>query len=466
MDKDLIDIPEDINKESLSLEKKQRILSEFESRRSHQQEKSELDLKEERSQYLDKCIYAFDDLSVLQSISPYRSPIITELRPIDDILERDNQREKDGFPRKINIGRLVKPGKGGKGKIVVIPTTVEEKFIHDSTFKPPQEEEESGGIGDGEEGDIIGEQPIRVPEGAGSEPGEGEGGTHEMESSAYELGKILTEKFELPNLQDKGKKRSLTKYTYDLTDKNKGYGQLLDKKATLKQIVETNISLGVVKAQEPVDTTELIVSPRDRVYRVLSREKDYESQAIVFFLRDYSGSMVGKATELVVSQHVMIYSWLLYQYAMQVETRFVLHDTEATEVPDFYTYYNSKVAGGTQVYSAYQKVNEIVEKENLAQDYNIYVFHGTDGDDWDSEGEKAVPELKKMLLYASRIGITVIRHPYNYTTPSEVERYLDKSSLLKEKPDFIRLDAMKEDAEEARLIEGIKNLISQAKVAV
>ena len=176
--------------------------------------------------------------------------------------------------------------------------------------------------------------------------------------------------------------------------------------------------------------------------------------------------MVGKATELVVSQHVMIYSWLLFQYAMQVETRFILHDTEAREVPDFYTYYNSKVAGGTQVYSAYQRVNKIVEKENLAQDYNIYVFHGTDGDDWDSEGEKSIPELKKMLLYASRIGITVIRHPYNYTTPSEVERYLDKSSLLKEKPDFIRLDAMKEDAEEARLIEGIKNLISQAKVAV
>lgn len=466
MDKDLVKLSKDIKTSNLALEKKQRILSELESGKSHKREEAELDIREAKGSYFDKYIYDFDDLSVLQSFSPYRSPIMTELRPIDDILERDNQRDKDGFPRKINIGRLVKPGKGGKGKIVVIPTTVEEKFIHDSTFKPPQEEEESGGIGDGEEGDIIGEQPIRVLEGAGTASGEGDGGTHEMESSAYELGKILTEKFELPNLQDKGKKRSLTRYTYDLTDRNKGYGQLLDKKATLKQIVETNISLGVVKKQEPVDTAELIVSPRDRVYRVLSRERDYESQAVVFFLRDYSGSMVGKATELIVSQHVMVYSWLLFQYAMQVETRFILHDTEAREVPDFYTYYNSKVAGGTQVYSAYQKVNEIVEKENLAQDYNIYVFHGTDGDDWDSEGEKSIPELKKMLLYASRIGITVIRHPYNYTTPSEVERYLDKSSLLKEKPDFIRLDAMKEDAEEARLIEGIKNLISQAKVAV
>jgi uncharacterized sporulation protein YeaH/YhbH (DUF444 family) len=32
-----------------------------------------------------------------------------------------------------------------------------------------------------------------------------------------------------------------------------------------------------------------------------SREKDFESQAMVFFVRDYSGSMVGKTTELVVA---------------------------------------------------------------------------------------------------------------------------------------------------------------------
>jgi hypothetical protein len=44
-----------------------------------------------------------------------------------------------------------------------------------------------------------------------------------MESSAYDLGKILTEQFELPNLQDKGKKRSLTRYTYDMTDRNRGF---------------------------------------------------------------------------------------------------------------------------------------------------------------------------------------------------------------------------------------------------
>ncbi|MDZ7598265.1 MAG: hypothetical protein U5J82_08260 [Desulfobacterales bacterium] len=80
--------------------------------------------------------------------------------------------------------------------------------------------------------------------GAGTGPGQGEGGTHELESSAYDLGRILTEKFELPNLKDKGKKRSLTRYTYDLTDRHRGFGQLLDKKATLRRILRTNIAPG------------------------------------------------------------------------------------------------------------------------------------------------------------------------------------------------------------------------------
>jgi uncharacterized sporulation protein YeaH/YhbH (DUF444 family) len=396
----------------------------------------------------------------LQAIPAFQSTYVSKIRSIDELLERDKKREKDGFPRKIRVGRLVKPGKGGKDKIVIVPTTVEEKFIHDTSFKSSDEDTPSGGSGEGEEGDVIGEQPVRAPDGSGAGPGEGQGGPHEMESSAYDLGKILTEQFELPNLKDKGKKRSLTRYTYDLTDRNRGFGQFLDKKATLRKILETNITLGLLPDIDNIDSTRFLISPNDKIYRILSREMDYESQAMVFFLRDYSGSMVGKATQLVVAQHVLIYSWLLYQYARQVESRFILHDTDASEVPDFYTYYNSKVAGGTKVASAYRLVNEIVQKENLIKDYNIYIFHGTDGDDWDADGKETIPEVKKMLIYANRIGITIAENGLGSNQNSEVEKYIKESGLLDEKPDLLRLDVMKQDADEPRLIEGIKHLIS------
>ena len=407
-------------------------------------------------------LYESSDLSVLQSGLAPRNTFVHSLSSIDELLERDKQREKDGLPKKIRIGRLVKPGRGGKGKIVVVPTTVEEKFIHDKKPSESEEEDATGGAGEGKEGDVIGEAPIHGTDGSeAGGAGQGEGGDHEIESSAYDLGRILTEKFELPNLKEKGKKRSLTRYIYDLTDRHRGVGQVLDKKATLRKIIETNIHLGRIPDKGDIDSTQLLVSPRDMIYRILSREKDYESQAMVFFIRDYSGSMMGRPTEIVVSQHVLIYSWLVYQYDKQVETRFILHDSEAKEVPDFYTYYNLNVAGGTRVQSAYSLVNKIVEDDSLERDYNIYVFHGTDGDDWDADGKQTVPELKKMLTYSNRIGITIAQTRSSapgYNTA--VEKYIKGARLLEEYPKLIRLDAVSNDAGEERLIEGIKKLIS------
>jgi uncharacterized sporulation protein YeaH/YhbH (DUF444 family) len=400
----------------------------------------------------------FSDLGCLTHLTPQDPPPSFHLRSIDELLERDKRREEDGFPRKINVGRLIKPGRGKGERVVIVPTTVEEKLLHDPSFT--DQEPSYGGSGEGQPGEVIGEQAVREEQQqSGSGSGQGDGGQHEVESSAYELGRILTERFKLPNLRDKGKRRSLTRYTYDLTDRHRGFGQLLDKKATLRRIIETNIHLGNLPDVDRIDPAGFLVAPQDKVYRILSPEKDYESQALVFFVRDYSGSMEGPSTTVVVSQHVLIYSWLVFQYARQVETRFILHDTQATEVPDFHTYYSSTVAGGTQVGSAYALVNEIVARENLAQDYNIYVFHGTDGDDWDTEGRESVAQLKVMLGYASRVGITVAAHP-NTAGSTEVEKYVKTSGLLEEKSHLLRMDVVQDDADEARLIDGIKRLIS------
>ncbi len=455
MSSELWEIYRQLKKRGLPAELESRILSEIRADATLVQARRRFDAPPKAPG-----LYSWNDLMTLQAAAPARGTYSSRVRTIDELLAKDKMREQDGFPRKIRVGRMVKPGRGGKDKVVVVPTTVEEKFIHDSSFSDEEESQSDGGSGEGEEGEVIGEQPVRPSQegGSGAGPGQGEGEQHELESSAYDLGRILTEQFELPNLKDKGKKRSLTRFTYDMTDRNRGYGQLLDKKATLRKIVETNIHLGNLPDVNDIDPSRFLISPHDMVYRVLSREKDFESQAMVFFVRDYSGSMAGKTTELIVAQHVLIYSWLTYQYANQVESRFILHDTTAKEVPDFYTYYNSKVAGGTQVSAAYKLVNDIVQNENLVQDYNIYIFHGTDGDDWDTEGRESIPQLKIMLQYANRVGITVAQHSAGSST--EVEKYVKKSGLLEQMPKLLRLDVFSEDADEQRLIDGIKNMIS------
>ncbi|MBU0763692.1 MAG: DUF444 family protein [Bacteroidetes bacterium] len=408
-------------------------------------------------------LYDHNDFELLQKLNIPVHSWISALKTLDELIDQDKQREQDGFPRKIRIGRLIKPSKDNKGKVVVVPTTTESKFYHDNSVTEDAEGQPTGGSGEGEEGEVIGEQQAQPQqgEGEGTGAGEGDGTAHDISSEAFDLGKVLTEKFELPNLKKKGNKRSFTKYTYDLTDRHRGFGQVLDKKATLRRIVKTNIVLERIRGLDAVSTEDLLLNPQDMVYRILSKEKDFESQAVVFFLRDYSGSMQGKPTEVVTTQHLLIYSWLMYQYQNNVMTRFILHDTEAKEVEDFYTYYRSQVAGGTKVALAFSMVNKIVEEEQLVKDYNMYVFHGTDGDDWDSDGKDLIEAVNKMLGYVNRLGITVAKNAWGGGKQTTVEKNITASGLLKEKPDLIRMDTMMaESVGEDRIIEGIKKLVS------
>jgi len=150
----------------------------------------------------------------------------------------------------------------------------------------------------------------------------------------------------------------------------------------------------------------------------------------------------------------------MYQYQSNVISRFILHDTEAKEVPDFHSYFTLQVAGGTQVAPAFELVNQIVEKENLIVDYNIYVFYGTDGDDWDNQGEKMIPALKEMLRYVNRVGISISKNSWSKDKDTVVENYLNDSGIIKDKPELIKVDAFNaDDVSEERLIKGIKILV-------
>lgn len=400
----------------------------------------------------------------------YLPSLVSSLESLDALLGRDKQREKDGFPKKIKFRSILV----GPSKIISVPYVVEEKLVH-GEFEPESdsdgEEEEGEGVGDlgemagsgkGEVGDIIGESPIRGDgEGEGEDPRAGkEPGEHGIEEEAYRKGKELSEKFQLPNLRDKGKKVPTDEYVYDLTDRHRGSGQVLDKKATMKSIVRTNIALGRVDKDE-LDPSKMIVGPNDKVYRVLSREKVWKSMAIVFFARDYSGSMSGEPTKAVVSQHLMIYAWLLVQYEKLVIPRFFVHDTQAKEV-SVKDYFTLSAGGGTFIPSVYKEITKTVEGESLARDYNIYVFQGTDGDDgaWD-RGREAIAEIEKILGYVNRMGVSVLKNPYYGDRKTSFEEYVEEGNFL-DRRDVFRMHVMSpEEVTEDDNIEAIKELIAQ-----
>lgn len=411
----------------------------------------------------------------------------SSLQSIEDLVKRDKEREQDGFPRKIRWRRvLVAPG-----KVLNIPFVVEEKLVH-AAFEPknlvnlqlpsaqyPAQNQpdigESPGHGDGEVGDVIGEIPIRdigQGDGDGDEdgdgdqpgsPGAGDDDAEHFEEDAYETGKRLMEQMKLPNLKEKVKKVPTDEYTYDLTDRHDGSGQVLDEEETLSRILETNIILGRI-TKDNIDTTKIIIDPDDEVYRVLSKERIWKAQAMVFFIRDCSGSMWGEPTRALVSQHLLIYAWLLYQYEKRVIPRFIVHDHAAIEVTaKQYFYYNSW--GGTYIPSAYKKVNEIVEGEALENLYNIYVFQGTDGDDGD-DGTEAIPQIKKILSYTNRMGVTLFKHRYYEEQKMKTifEEYVERGEILSRR-DVFRMHIMSRDfwtriTDEMNL-EAIKALIAQ-----
>jgi len=106
-------------------------------------------------------------------------------------------------------------------------------------------------------------------------------------------------------------------------------------------------------------------------------------------------------------------------------------------------------------------VNKILEDERLYIENNIYVFYGGDGDDWDEDGKETIEAIRKMFPYINRIGITIARNPWGTAKVSTVERYIERSGLLKEKPDLIRIDGFNADTyDEKRIIDGIKILVS------
>ncbi len=356
---------------------------------------------------------------------------------LEELLKRDEQRIEDGFPRKIKFRKILV----GSKQIITVPYVEEEKLIH-GNFEPTGEQGESlAGHGEGEVGQVIAEEPLSEDgdgdnEDDGDSAGPGHGGEdHGIESEAYELGKELSKKLELPNLKDKSKKVPTDEYTYDLTDRHRGSGQLLDKKATLKRIIKSNMALGRF-GKKSTDTSKLIVGPRDKVYRILSREKVWKSQAVVFFLRDYSGSMSGEPTKAVITQHLMIYAWLLVQFEKLVIPRFIVHDTDAEEV-SARGYFTKRAGGGTFISSGYKKIIEIIESENLAKNYNIYIFQGTDGDDAD-DGRETIPDLDKILGYTNRMGVTVFKRNERETV---FEEYIGNGGFL-ERKDIFRMHTM------------------------
>lgn len=312
-------------------------------------------------------------------------------------IEQDHQRFRQIIRGKIRqdlrkfLQRRELIGKEGRG-LVSIP-------VHDIDTPTFRYGDNSGGvgIGEGDEG------------GSGSRGGE-QPGQHimEVDVSLDELADILGEELRLPRIQPKGASRITT-----IKDKYSGIRQagpaaLRHFKRTYREAMKRQLMLGEYDPDDPV----VVPIKRDIRYRSWEEVKKPQSNALIILMMDVSGSMGEQQKELVRLEAFWIDTWLRRNYE-GIETRYIVHDVGAKEV-DKQTFFSIREDGGTRISSAFHCARELIQQHYNPGEWNIYLFHFSDGDNSsEADNRLCVKLLQEHLLpIANMFGYCQVASAY------------------------------------------------------
>lgn len=301
-------------------------------------------------------------------------------------------RIRDNLRKYVSNGEMPIPKGGGVFK-VPMPS------IDTPRFKFGDKQQGGMGQGDGQEGD-----PVEGGEGQPGEPGQGEAGEGEgnkeleVDLSLDELAQILGEELELPKIEPKGKST-----IQSTTDKYKSIGtvgpdSLKHFKRSYKEALKRQVATGTYNPSNPV----IVPIKSDMRYRSSNQVVEFENSAVVIYMMDVSGSMGDEQKEIVRTESFWINLWLKSQYK-DIEIRYIIHDATAKEV-DEETFFKTRESGGTLISSAFKLCQEIIEEDYDPNEWNIYPFHFSDGDNWSTDDTKLCLELlDNHILPASNV---------------------------------------------------------------
>jgi hypothetical protein len=236
------------------------------------------------------------------------------------------------------------------------------------------------------------------------QPGAGKAGDQEgqheteVEVSLDELAKILGEELELPRIQPKGS-ATLRVERYKLTGVAKvGPESLRHFRRSYKEALKRQIAAGLYDPENPT----IIITRDDKRYRSFKPQMSQEARALIVYMMDVSGSMGDEQKEIVRIESFWIDTWLRHNYK-GIESRYIIHDAKAREV-DRDTFFRTRESGGTMISSAYALASEIIENEYPMEDWNVYPFHFSDGDNWSTDDtERCMEILDQRLLPRSNV---------------------------------------------------------------
>ena len=238
-----------------------------------------------------------------------------------------------------------------------------------------------------------------------------------------ELAALVFEDLHLPNLEPK-RLQELESETVRFTDIRKtGPFANLDKRRTIRENIKRNASAGSPRFGD--------LSTDDLRFKTWERDIRRESNAVVLAMMDVSGSMGSFEKYVSRAFYFWMVSFLRSKYD-RVEIVFIAHHTEAKEVTEE-EFFTRGESGGTKASSAYRLALETISRRYPPDDWNIYPFHFSDGDNWPSDNELCRRLAEELVERCNLFGYGEIRQGrfgYQSTLMHAFER-IDNAKFLR-----------------------------------
>ena len=297
-------------------------------------------------------------------------------------------------------------GQSGKKKIKIPVRGIKEyQFVFGKN-------QGSKGVGSAQGQDIKKGQKIKEGQkqkakGKGQKAGKEKGEEfYEVELTLDELAKYLFDDLNLPDLEKKSDASVLAEKIKRKGFRPKGIRARLSKKETLKNKIKRRNQAIKNKTFDPESDERFTFHQDDLKYKHIDVKYKPVTNACIFFIMDVSGSMGKQKKFLARSFFFLLYQFIRYRYE-KIDIVFVAHTTEAKEVNED-DFFQRGSSGGTFISSGLEKSLDVINERYNPNSWNLYAFHGSDGENWVEDNDKAKIAMQKLIDICQLAGYVQI----------------------------------------------------------
>lgn len=249
--------------------------------------------------------------------------------------------------------------------------------------------------------------------GAGNSPGED---VYETEITLEELMDYIVEDLELPNLDRKkyseiitessGRKRGYQRYGINprLAKKKTVISKISRKQGQKRALLEAGIDSKIKRFP---------FKDEDLRYHKIKKKPRKESNAVMIFIMDVSGSMDSSKKYMARSLFFVLSRFIKRKYN-NIAFEFISHTTVAKVVNEF-EFFHKAESGGTYISSGINEALKLVKEKYPPEMWNIYPVYASDGDNWSEDNERAMKSVRELCDISNMFGYAELL-PSTYST--------------------------------------------------